>query len=89
MLGPLSVTVTPGSTAPDESVALPNISPVCDWAAANVAAKSSATNAKTNDRTLIFLLQNGKLTNERIAAGHRSNSRSARIYSVSAAVVTL
>src|SRR5205823_8136094 len=43
--GPVSVTITPGSTAPDVSVTLPKISPVCDWAHAGATPSASASAA--------------------------------------------
>ena len=45
MVGPLTVTVTPGSIAPDESTARPCSTPVCSCAARTVAAVSSSTSA--------------------------------------------
>ena len=52
-LGPLSVTVTPGSTPPDESVTLPKISPVWLCALAIALVANSATSARTITLNLI------------------------------------
>jgi hypothetical protein len=54
----VSVTVTPGSTAPDVSVTLPKISPVGAWAhavAANTASDSAATKAEIRNLMYRFL----------------------------------
>ena len=52
----MSVTVTPGSTAPDSSVTLPKISPVWDWAAAVATPNTSAKAANhAVERSLIIL----------------------------------
>ena len=54
-IGLVSVTTTPGSTPPDSSVTFPKISPVGDWARAEVAPSSSASAAITAvKRTLII-----------------------------------
>ena len=54
--GLVRVTVTPGSTAPDASVTLPKISPVCDWAQADDALNTSASAASmATTRNFIFI----------------------------------
>src|SRR5262244_2144088 len=53
-VGPVSVTVTPGSTAPDSSTTLPKTSPVCCCAAAAAAHAKSATNTRAPNLTFIL-----------------------------------
>jgi hypothetical protein len=52
-IGPVSVTATPGSTAPEPSVTLPKISPVCCWALARALTANDATSARAMVRILI------------------------------------
>src|ERR1035437_1904985 len=69
--GPVTVTITPGSTAFDWSVTLPKISPVCDCADAVVTlAAKIATNATTINRTLISCLQQIRARLKRTGNGH-------------------
>src|SRR6266496_80786 len=51
--GPDRVTVAPGRIAPELSVTLPKISPVCCCALAHALVTISAINAKANVRNLI------------------------------------
>jgi len=63
--GPVSVTVTPGSTAPDVSLTLPKISPVCDWAHAPDALSTSASAASraVKRNFIVFLASTNEVTN--------------------------
>src|SRR5712692_7882113 len=56
-IGAVSVTVAPGSTAPDWSVTLPKISPVCDCAdAVATPVTNIASRTSTAIRNLILIL---------------------------------
>ena len=53
---PVSVTVTPGTTAPDESVALPKISPVCCADADDTTPNGASSVRKITHRRVIPIL---------------------------------